>query len=117
VLHDGHLYREQEYVFTRTIAFEVGREIARRSKGLTRVKYLVYDTNMSTPQADTAEETIERCDGDAEEKLSPPRGQPTRSAKTAGNDSAIGSAWPPTVSRGSRVRRCARISTARFRRW
>jgi phage terminase large subunit len=57
----GRLYREDEYVFTRTTAFEVGREIARRCKarGLQKIKYLVYDTAMEIPQNDTGEATIE----------------------------------------------------------
>ena len=57
---EGKLYREAEYVFTRTTAFEVGKEVARRTKdlGLTKVKYLVFDTAMEIPQADTGESTI-----------------------------------------------------------
>lgn len=58
---DGKLYREAEYVFTRTTAVEVGKEIARRTKdlGVTKVKYLVFDTAMEIPQADSGESTIE----------------------------------------------------------
>lgn len=60
-LVDGHAYREEEYIFTRTTAFEVGKEIARRCKerSLTRIKYLVFDTAMEIPQNDTGESTIE----------------------------------------------------------
>jgi hypothetical protein len=56
---DGKLYREAEYVFTRTTAFEVGKEIGRRCQGLTWIKYLVYDTAMEIPQNDSGESTIE----------------------------------------------------------
>ncbi len=58
---EGHVYREQEYVFTRTTAFEVGKEIAARTThaGLKRLTYLVYDTAMEIPQNDTGESTIE----------------------------------------------------------
>lgn len=61
VLTDDHAYREEEYIFTRTTAFEVGKEIARRTKerGLERVKYLVYDTAMEIPNNDSGESTIE----------------------------------------------------------
>jgi terminase large subunit-like protein len=61
VLVDGHAYREDEYVFTRTTAFDVGQEIARRCKErtLTRIKYLVFDTAMEIPQNDSGESTIE----------------------------------------------------------
>lgn len=61
VLHDGKVYREEEYIFSRTTAFEVGREIARRcqARGLRRVKYLVFDTAMEIPNNDTGESTIE----------------------------------------------------------
>jgi phage terminase large subunit len=60
-LPEGHLYRESEYVFTRTTAYDVGREIAQRVKeaGLTRVRSLVYDTAMEIPQNDSGESTIE----------------------------------------------------------
>jgi hypothetical protein len=58
---DGHAYREAEYVFTRTTAFAVGKEIGRRclEAELTRIKYLVYDTAMEIPQNDSGESTIE----------------------------------------------------------
>lgn len=58
---DGHAYRESEYVFKRTTAFEVGKEIGRRcvEAGYTRIKYLVYDTAMEIPNNDTGESTIE----------------------------------------------------------
>lgn len=61
VLVDGHAYREEEYVFTRTVGFDVGQEIARRTRerGLSHVKYLVYDTAMEIPNSDTGESTIE----------------------------------------------------------
>lgn len=61
VLDDGHAYREEEYIFSRTTAFDVGKEIARRTKerGLSRVKYLVFDTAMEIPQNDSGEPTIE----------------------------------------------------------
>lgn len=61
VLHDGHAYREEEYVFTRTIAYNVGLEIARRCKqrDLKKVKYLVYDYQMNVPDNSTGESTIE----------------------------------------------------------
>ncbi len=61
VTPEGHLYREAEYVFDRTTAFAVGQEIARRTKdaGLTKIKYLVFDTAMEIPQNDTGESTIE----------------------------------------------------------
>jgi phage terminase large subunit len=57
---DGHAYREDEYVFTRTTAYQVGQEIGRRclERRLTRVKYLVYDTAMEIPQNDSGEATI-----------------------------------------------------------
>lgn len=58
---EGHLYREQEYVFSRTTAFEVGQGIARRCQeaGLSKIRYLVFDTAMEIPQNDTGEATIE----------------------------------------------------------
>lgn len=58
---EGHLYREQEYVFSRTTAFEVGQAIARRCQeaGLSKIRYLVFDTAMEIPQNDTGEATIE----------------------------------------------------------
>lgn len=61
VLLDGKAYREAEYVFTRTTAFAVGQEVARRTKaaGLSNLKYLVFDTAMEIPQNDTGESTIE----------------------------------------------------------
>lgn len=61
VLLDGRAYRESEYIFTRTTAFEVGQEIGRRCKeqGLTNLKYLVYDTAMEIPNNDSGESTIE----------------------------------------------------------
>lgn len=61
VLLDGKAYREDEYVFHRTTAFDVGKEIARRSleRGLKKIQYLVFDTAMEIPQNDTGESTIE----------------------------------------------------------
>jgi hypothetical protein len=61
-LHDGHAVREEEYVFTRTTAFRVGEEIARRIKarGLTRIKYLVYDTAMEIPDNDSGDRPFRR---------------------------------------------------------
>lgn len=61
VTPDGALYREDEYVFTRTTAFEVGKEVARRTRAreLSRIKYLVFDTAMEIPNADSGESTIE----------------------------------------------------------
>lgn len=61
VLRDGGAYREDEYIFNRTTAFEVGREIGRRCKdrGLTKLQYLVFDTAMEIPNNDTGESTIE----------------------------------------------------------
>lgn len=61
VMADGHLYREAEYVFTRTTAFEVGKEVGRRSidRGLTNLRYLVFDTAMEGPNGDSGESTIE----------------------------------------------------------
>lgn len=56
LLSDGQVYREDEYVFTRTIAAEVAKEIKRRSvaRGI-RVKYTVGDTQMWTPDSQTGE--------------------------------------------------------------
>lgn len=61
VLVDGHAYREDEYIFTRTTAHQVGLEIARRCKerDLTNLKYLVFDTAMEIPNNDSGESTIE----------------------------------------------------------
>jgi len=61
VLVDGKAYLEDEYVFTRTLAFAVGEEIARRCKEreLRSLKYLVFDTAMEAPNGDTGESTIE----------------------------------------------------------
>jgi hypothetical protein len=61
VLHpEGHVYREDEYVFTRTIAADVAKEIARRTKqrGI-RVLYTVGDTGMWTPDNQTGETIAE----------------------------------------------------------
>ena len=62
VLHpEGHVYREDEYVFQRSRAFDVGKNIAVRCKerSLKRVAYLVFDTAMEIPESDTGESTIE----------------------------------------------------------
>jgi hypothetical protein len=61
VTPEGKLYRESEYVFSRTTAFDVGQEIAKRTRdmGLVRVSYLVFDTAMEAPNGDTGEPTIE----------------------------------------------------------
>ena len=60
-LPEGGAYLEDEYAPVRVSPYEQGLEIARRSKarGLTRVSYLVYDTQMETPQADSGETLIE----------------------------------------------------------
>jgi hypothetical protein len=60
-LPDGHTYLEEEYVPQRVIAFDQGAEVAHRIKarGLTRILYLVYDTQMETPQGDTGETLID----------------------------------------------------------
>jgi len=60
-LVDGKAYLEEEYVFKLTLASEVGKEIARRCKdrGLSAIKYLVYDTAMEIPNNDSGESTIE----------------------------------------------------------
>ena len=51
---DGHVYREDEYVFQRTIASDVAKEIKRRSKARgIRVLYTVGDTGMWTPDNQT----------------------------------------------------------------
>ena len=56
MLPDGHAYLEDEYVFTRTIASEVAKEIDRRTKERgVRVKYTVADTGMWTPDSQTGE--------------------------------------------------------------
>lgn len=60
LLPDGHVYREHEYVFARTLAADVGQEIGRRVKqAKLKVRYLVYDTAMEIPNNDTGESTIE----------------------------------------------------------
>lgn len=58
---EGKAYREDEYVFTRTVAADVGQEIGRRCKarGLRSLRYLVFDTAMEIPQHDSGEPTIE----------------------------------------------------------
>ncbi len=58
---DGHKYREQEYIFTRTLAFDAGAEVGRRCKqaGYTKLRHLVYDYAMEAPNNDTGESTID----------------------------------------------------------
>ncbi len=57
---DGKLYIEDEYVFSRTIASDVAREIRRRSQARgIRVKMTVGDTAMWTPDAQTGESIAE----------------------------------------------------------
>jgi phage terminase large subunit len=56
LLPDGRVYLEDEYVFTRTIATDVAKEINRRSKAAgVRVRYTVGDTAMWTPDSQTGE--------------------------------------------------------------
>lgn len=60
MLPDGHLYLEDEYIFTRTIASDVAKEIVRRRQergGHTR--YMVGDTAMWTPDSQTGESIAE----------------------------------------------------------
>ena len=61
LLPDGGAYLEDEYVPTRVNAFKQGEEIARRcvERSLERMRYLVYDYQMETPQAETGETIIE----------------------------------------------------------
>lgn len=60
LLPDGRVYLEDEYVFTRTIATDVAKEIARRSKERhVKVRYTVGDTAMWTPDAQTGEAIAE----------------------------------------------------------
>jgi hypothetical protein len=59
-LPDGRVYLEDEYIFTRTIASEVAKEIARRRQdrgGTTR--YMVGDTSMWSPDSQTGESIAE----------------------------------------------------------
>ena len=57
---EGEVYREDEYVFTRTTAAEVAKEIDRRTKARRiRVKYTVGDTSMWTPDNQTGESVAE----------------------------------------------------------
>lgn len=57
---EGHVYREDEYVFTRTIAADVAQEIRRRSKARgIHVRATVGDTSMWTPDNQTGESIAE----------------------------------------------------------
>lgn len=60
-LPEGHAYLEDEYVPVRVGPFEQGLEVGRRcrERGLKRLLYLVYDTQMETPQSDTGEPLIQ----------------------------------------------------------
>lgn len=57
---EGEVYLEDEYVFTRTVAADVAKEIARRTKqrGL-KIRYTVGDTGMWTPDSQTGETIAE----------------------------------------------------------
>jgi phage terminase large subunit len=60
MLPDGQSYLEDEYVFTRTIASDVAKEIDRRTKARgIKVRYTVGDTAMWTPDAQTGESISE----------------------------------------------------------
>jgi hypothetical protein len=60
LLPDGQMYLEDEYIFTRTIASDVAKEIRRRRKDRGgRTKYLVGDTSMWTPDSQTGESIAE----------------------------------------------------------
>jgi phage terminase large subunit len=60
LLPEGHVYLEDEYVFTRTIASDVAKEISRRSKVRgVKVRYTVGDTAMWTPDSQTGESIAE----------------------------------------------------------
>ena len=56
-LPEGHAYLEDEYTPVRVAPFDQGLEVARRCKerGLTRLRYLVYDWQMETPQSESGE--------------------------------------------------------------
>jgi terminase large subunit-like protein len=57
---EGHAYREDEYLFTRTIASDVAKEIRRRSKARgIKVSYTVGDTQMWSPDGQTGETIAE----------------------------------------------------------
>lgn len=60
LLPEGRVYLEDEYVFTRTVASDVAREIKRRSveRG-AKVRYTVGDTAMWTPDSQTGESIAE----------------------------------------------------------
>lgn len=56
----GRWYLEHEYVFTRTLAADVAREIVRRTKDLgVKVQYTVADTSMWTPDGTVGESMAE----------------------------------------------------------
>jgi hypothetical protein len=60
LLPEGRVYREDEYIFTRTVAADVARAIVARSKerGI-KVRYTVGDTAMWTPDGQTGETIAE----------------------------------------------------------
>jgi len=58
MLPDGHLYIEEEYVFSETIASEVAREIRRRSAGL-KLGYTVADPAMWIREGSSGESIAE----------------------------------------------------------
>lgn len=60
LMPEGHAYAEEEYVFTRTIAKDVAKEIVRRTKerGIS-VRYTVADTAMWSPESDSGESVSE----------------------------------------------------------
>jgi hypothetical protein len=60
-LPEGHAYLEEEYLPQRVVSFDQGVELGRRIKdrGLTRILYFVYDSQMETPQTETGEAIIE----------------------------------------------------------
>jgi len=60
LLPEGRVYLEDEYVFTRTVASDVAKEIKRRSmdRGI-KVRYTVGDTAMWTPDSQTGESIAE----------------------------------------------------------
>jgi phage terminase large subunit len=64
LLPEGKVYREEEYIFTRTVAADVAKEIVRRSKSRgIKVRYTVGDTSMWAPDGQTGEtiaETFQR---------------------------------------------------------
>ena len=60
LLPEGRVYLEDEYVFTRTVASDVAREIKRRNQERgVKVRYTVGDTAMWTPDSQTGESIAE----------------------------------------------------------